>query len=98
MNIDVSGQHLDLTPALRDYVQTKFEKLASHYDKLGKTHVVLSVEKLQQTAEATVSVDGGTNLFANATNDDMYAAIDALVDKLDKQARKHNDKSNNRRD
>ena len=98
MNIDVTGKHLDITPAIRSYVESKFEKLARHSDKIGNTHVILSVEKLQQNAEATVSISGGKNLFANATSEDMYAAIDALIDKLDKQARKHSDKSNNHRD
>lgn len=98
MNIDVTGQQLEITPALRSYVESKFEKLTRHFDNIGKTHVILSVEKLQQTAEATVSINGGNNLFANATNENMYAAIDALVDKLDKQARKHSDKSHSHRD
>lgn len=98
MNIDVTGQHLDITPALRSYVEGKFEKLQNHYDNIGNTHVVLSVEKLQQKAEATVSITGGRNLFANSENENMYAAIDALVDKLDKQAKKQHEKSNPRRD
>ncbi|NOX42613.1 MAG: ribosome-associated translation inhibitor RaiA [Gammaproteobacteria bacterium] len=98
MNIDISGQHMDITPALRSYVESKLQKLKSHYDKIGNSHVVLSVDKLQQKAEATVSYDGGNNLFANAENENMYAAIDALVNKLDRQARKNSEKSNSYRD
>ena len=93
MNIDVTGQHIDVSPALRDYVASKFEKLKTHFDKVGNCHVILSVEKLQQKAEATVSISGGNNLFANAENENMYAAIDDLVDKLDRQAKKLKEKS-----
>jgi len=93
MNIDVTGQHIDVTPALRDYVVSKFEKLKTHFDRVGNSHVILSVEKLQQKAEATVSISGGNNLFANAENENMYAAIDDLVDKLDRQALKLKEKS-----
>jgi putative sigma-54 modulation protein len=93
MNIDVTGQHMDVSPALRDYVAGKFEKLKTHFDKVGNCHVILSVEKLQQKAEATVSISGGNNLFANAENENMYAAIDDLVDKLDRQAKKLKEKS-----
>jgi len=94
MNIDITGQHIDVTPALRSYVVSKFEKLTNHFDNIGNSHVILSVEKLNQKAEATVSISGGNNLFANAENENMYAAIDDLVDKLDRQAKKINEKAN----
>ncbi len=97
MNIDISGQHMDVSPALRSYVEDKINKLKSHYDKIGNCHVVLSIDKLQQKAEATVSYSGGKNLFANAENENMYAAIDDLIDKLDRQARKNSEKSNSHR-
>jgi len=98
MNIDVTGQHLDVTPALKSYVEGKFNKLKGHYDKIGNCHIILSVDKLLQKAEATVSFSGGKNLFANAENENMYAAIDDLADKLERQAKKNNEKSNSHRD
>jgi putative sigma-54 modulation protein len=96
MNISITGQHLDVTPALHDYVNTKFERLARHFDQVTKVHVILNVEKLRQKAEATIHVSGG-DLFANAEDADMYAAIDALVDKLDRQVKKHKEKQTNHR-
>lgn len=94
MNIDVTGRHLDVTPALRAYVENKFERLERHFDHVGNTHVILSVEKLTQKAEATVPITRG-NVFADAEAEDMYAAIDALVDKLDRQILKHKEKNTN---
>ena len=91
MQLNLSGHHIDITPALRQYVTTKLERLERHFDHVTNTHVVLSVEKLRQKAEANVHVAGG-NLFADATAEDMYAAIDKLADKLDRQIRKHKDK------
>ena len=91
MQINVTGQHLDVTDSLRNYINEKFERLERHFDKVTNVHVVLSVEKQRQKAEATIHVNGG-NLFANAENEDMYAAIDALVDKLDRQLKKHKEK------
>ncbi len=91
MQIDVTGQHIDVTPALRDYVGGKFERLLRHFDKVTNVHVVLRVEKLRQIAEATINVNGAT-LHANAEDEDMYAAIDALADKLDRQIKKHKEK------
>jgi putative sigma-54 modulation protein len=91
MNIQVSGQQLDVTPALKDYVQDKMQKLERHFDAINNIHVVLSVEKLRQKADATINVTGA-QLVANAEHEDMYAAIDALTDKLDRQVKKHKDK------
>lgn len=91
MNIQVSGRHLDITPALRDYVMSKMQKLERHFDAITSLHVVLSVEKLRQKADGTLNVTGA-QLNANAEHDDMYAAIDALLDKLDRQVKKHKDK------
>jgi putative sigma-54 modulation protein len=91
MQLTVSGQHLDLTPALQDYVAAKMERLAHHFDHITQIHVVLSVEKLRQKAEASLHASGA-NLFAEAVDEDMYAAIDALTDKLDRQIKKHKEK------
>lgn len=91
MQISVTGQHLDITPALRDYVTSKIERLERHSDKITNVHVVLTVEKLRHMVEATIHTNGA-NVFANAEDEDMYAAIDALIDKLDRQLKKHKEK------
>lgn len=91
MQITVSGHHVDITPALRDYVNTKLSKLQRHFDNITNTAVTLTVEKLVQKAEATVHV-AGADLFAACESADMYAAIDALTDKLDRQIIKHKEK------
>ncbi len=91
MQLNLTGHHIDVTPAMRSYVSDKVERLARHFDHVTNIHVVLSVEKLRQKAEATLHVNGG-NLFANAEDEDMYAAIDALADKLDRQIKKHKEK------
>ena len=84
MQIDLTGHHVELTTPLRDYVNSKMERLERHFDQVTDIHVVLSVEKLRHKAEATMRISGGS-LFADATEEDMYAAIDALTDKLDRQ-------------
>jgi putative sigma-54 modulation protein len=84
MQINLTGHHIDITDALRSYVENKFERMARHFDHVITAHVVLTVEKLDQKAEATLQVNGGP-VFADAVHEDMYAAIDALVDKLDRQ-------------
>lgn len=91
MQINVTGQHLDITDSLRDYVSSKLDKLERHFEKMTNVHVILSVEKQRMQAEATIHINGA-NLFANAENEDMYAAIDALTDKLDRQLIKHKEK------
>lgn len=91
MHIILSGHHVDITDALRQYVSSKMERLERHFDSVTDIHVVLSVEKLRQKAEATLHLSGN-KLFADATDEDMYAAIDALVDKLDRQLKKHKEK------
>jgi len=91
MHIDVTGQHIDVTPALRDYVSGKLERLMRHFDKVTNVHAVLSVEKQRQMAEATINVNGAS-LHATSADEDMYAAIDALADKLDRQIKKHKEK------
>ncbi len=94
MQLNLTGQHLDLTDSLKAYVDTKFERVSRHFDHVLDAHVILSVEKLRQKAEATLHVSGN-NIFAQATHEDMYAAIDALTDKLDRQVLKHKEKIRN---
>lgn len=91
MQISLTGNHVDLTDPLRDYVNTKMERLERHFDIVHDIHVILTVEKLRHKAEATLHITGG-NLFADSEQDDMYAAIDALTDKLDRQVKKHKEK------
>ena len=93
MQINISGHHLDLTDPIRSYVNEKIEKLARHNDHITNVQVILSVDKVRQIAEATVSIPGG-ELFANAEEKDLYAAIDLLTDKLDRQLIKHKEKQN----
>jgi putative sigma-54 modulation protein len=92
MQINVSGHHVDVTPALRDYVNNKLSKLQRHFDNITKTEVTLTVEKIIQKAEATVHV-AGADLFAACESEDMYAAIDLMTDKLDRQLIKHKEKN-----
>ena len=92
MQLNVTGHHVEVTPALRDYVTSKLERLERHFDHVSNVHVILSVEKLRQKAEATISITGN-NLFADSIDEDMYAAIDAMVDKLDRQIKKHKEKT-----
>jgi len=91
MQIDVTGRHVDITDSLRSYVENKFQKLERHFEHINNTHVILSVEKNRQKAEATVHVNRG-DLFADDEQEDMYAAIDGLIDKLDRQLKKHKEK------
>lgn len=91
MQYSVTGHHVDVSKALREYVGQKLEKLERHFDHLTDIHCILTVEKLRHKAEATVHLTGGT-LHASAVQEDMYAAIDGLIDKLDRQVRKHKEK------
>lgn len=91
MHINVTGHHVEITDPLRDYVGSKFEKLERHFDHVIDVHVILTVEKLRQKAESTIHVNGA-NIFADSIDEDMYAAIDGLVDKLDRQVIKHKEK------
>jgi len=91
MQLSVTGQQIDVTDSLRDYVSSKIEKIERHFDLVSDVHCILKVEKLRHKAEATVNVNGG-QIYADSTEEDMYAAIDSLVDKLDRQVRKHKEK------
>lgn len=91
MQIDLTGHHIDITAALRDYVNDKFARLERHFDDLINVHVILTVEKMRHRAEASMQLSGN-RLFADAIAEDMYAAIDSLIDKLDRQVVKHKEK------
>jgi len=84
MQLTISGHHVEVTDALRDYVKNKLDRLERHNDRITQVAVILSVEKLVQKAEATVHAEG-IELFADCEHEDLYAAIDGLTDKLDRQ-------------
>ena|SRR6056297_1811460 len=94
MNLSVTGHHVEVTDALKDYVEEKMDRLERHSDHITDIHVILSVEKLRQQAEATIDLTGA-KVHAQAEDGDMYAAIDALIDKLDRQVLKHKEKMSN---
>lgn len=91
MNLNISGHHVDVTAPMRDYVLTKLKRVERHFDHLISAEVILSVEKLNQRAEATIHASGA-KLHAEATTEDMYAAIDLMTDKLDQQTRRYKEK------
>jgi len=91
MQLNITGHHLKVTTALKSYIEKKFARLTNHFDHVINIHVVLSVEKLTQKAEASLQVSGN-KIFADANNESMYAAVDSLVDKLDRQIVKHKEK------
>ncbi len=96
MNVTISGHHLDVTPALREYVLTKMERITRHFDHVVDASVILTVEKLpekgrRQSAEITLHVKG-KDIFAECASEDLYAAIDQLMDKLDRQVARHKGK------
>jgi putative sigma-54 modulation protein len=95
MQINVSGHHVDVTDSLRNYVVTKLDKLERHFDKITHMSVILSVDKQRQKAESTVHISGG-EVYADAESDDLYAAIDKLTDKLDRQLIKQKEKISER--
>ena len=91
MQITVTGHHVVVSPALRAYATEKLQRLTRHFDHVISVDMILNVEKLDQQAEATVQA-GRRTLFATETSSDMYAAIDGLVDKLDRQVRRYKEK------
>lgn len=91
MQVNITGHHIELTSALRDYVEQKLARLVRHDARIIQTHVTLSVEKERQTAACTLKT-AGAELHSEATLNDMYAAIDAMADKLDRQLLKQKDK------
>ena len=88
MNLNVSGHHLEVTPAIRGYVQGKLERVTRHFDHVIDAHVILSVDKLRQKAEVTLRLRG-KDIHCACAEQDLYAAIDLLVDKLDRQVLKY---------
>jgi putative sigma-54 modulation protein len=96
MQINLTGHHVDITEPLKGYVDTKFDRLARHFDHVINVHVILSIEKLRQKAEATLQINGA-NVFADSVHEDMYAAIDGLIDKLDRQVIKYKEKRQSHR-
>lgn len=94
MQLTISGHHVDVTEALKDYVTNKITRLEKHHDRITNTHVILTVEKLQQKAEATIHISGA-DLYADSESEDLYAAIDAMTHKLDRQLIKHKEKHRN---
>ena len=97
MQINFTGHRMEVTPALRVFTQEKFDKLERHFDKITAINVVFDVEKLRQIAEATILVNKG-ELHASSESEDMYTAIDILVDKLDRQLIKHKEKMRDHRE
>jgi putative sigma-54 modulation protein len=92
MQLDLSGHHVEITDSMRAYVLRKFDKISRHFEQVIDVHCVLTVEKLRHKAEATLMLRGN-KLYADATEPNMYAAIDALSDKLDRCVKKHKEKA-----
>jgi len=96
MNLSVSGHHLDVTPAIRTYVHSKLERVMRHFDHVIDAHVILTVDKQRQKAEVTLHVSG-KDLHCECEDADLYAAIDLLADKLDRQVLRYKDKRYDKR-
>ncbi len=96
MNLQLTGHHLEVTQALRDYLLSKLARVSNHFDHVIDVKVTLSVEKLVQKVEATLHVPGN-DLHVACTDENMYSAIDLLADKLDRQVLKHKEKQGDHR-
>lgn len=96
MNLSLSGHHLLITPAIRDYVTAKLDRVTRHFDHVIDVNVVLSVDKLRQQVTANLHIRG-KDIHAECIDPDMYAAIDALADKLDRQVLRHKERKNGQR-
>lgn len=94
MNITITGHHIEVTPAINDYVKTKLDRVIRHFDNVISVNVILSVDKLKQKAEITLHVKG-RDIHADSIDGDLYAAIDMLADKLDRQVLKYKEKQSN---
>ena len=92
MNLTITGHHVEVTPAIREYVNTKLDRVIRHFDNVTSVSVILSVEKLRQKAEVTLHVRG-KDIYVESDDGDMYAAIDSMVDKLDRQVLKYKQKN-----
>ncbi|WJD49883.1 MULTISPECIES: ribosome hibernation promoting factor [unclassified Enterobacter] len=91
MQLNITGHNVEITEPLREFLQTKFAKLEQFFDRINQVYIVLKVEKVTHIADATLHVNGG-EIHASAEGQDMYAAIDGLIDKLSRQLTKHKDK------
>jgi putative sigma-54 modulation protein len=96
MNLTISGHHLDVSPALRNYVTSKLDRITRHFDQVVDVKVILTVEnqkekERRQKAECNIHVKGN-DMFAESSHADLYAAVDELVDKLDRQVVRHKDR------
>ena len=91
MNLNITGRHVEVTPAIRDYVTSKLDRVIRHFDNVTSVGVILSVEKLKQKAEVTLHVRG-KDIFVESDDADLYAAIDSMTDKLDRQVQKYKQK------
>jgi putative sigma-54 modulation protein len=94
MNLTITGHHLEVTPAIDEYVKSKLDRVIRHFDNVTSVHVVLSVDKIKQKVEVTMQVKG-KSIHADSIEDDLYAAIDSVADKLDRQVVKHKEKVSN---
>lgn len=92
MNLTITGHHVEVTPAIREYVNTKLDRVIRHFDNVTSVNVILSVEKLRQKAEVTLHVRG-KDIYVESEDGDMYAAIDSMTDKLDRQVLKYKGKN-----
>lgn len=92
MNLSISGHHLEVTPSIREYVIQKLGRITRHFDRVIDVKVFLSVDKLVQKAEISIHVPG-REIFAESSDADLYAAIDSLADKVDRQVLKHKGKT-----
>lgn len=92
MNLTITGHHLEVTPAIREYVTNKLDRVLRRFDNVTSVAVILSVEKLRQKAGVTLCVRG-RDIYVESEDADLYAAIDAMVDKLDRQVVKHKEKT-----
>lgn len=96
MNLNISGHHLEVTPAIREYVTSKLDRVIRHFDNVIGVNVIVSVDKLQHKVEATIHVRG-KDIHVETVDENMYAAIDLLADKLDRQVVKHKEKISDHR-
>lgn len=92
MQINLTGHHVDVTSPLKEFVHTKMQRIERHFDTMTNANVILTVEKLRHKAEATINISGA-QVYADATEENMYSAIDGLVDKLDRQVKRHKEKT-----
>ena len=92
MNLNITGHHVEVTPAIREYITAKLDRVIRHFDNVTSISVIISVEKLKQKAEVTLHVRG-KDLFVESDDSDLYAAIDSMADKLDRQVIKYKQKN-----